>query len=114
MAACKFSSTLTIKKTDLPVTCKLQSPLDDVTLALVQIFDPAGKPTTLSISDDGLCFTIPDKTAAGTWDLEVRIQGGTFPIPAIHIVEQCDASQRILSITDPVSKMARATQVVQQ
>jgi hypothetical protein len=113
MAACKFTSGLTIKQSVLPVTCKLQNPPASLTIALAQLFDANGTATTLIVSADGQSFVIPKTIATGSWTLEVRIQGGPNPIPAIQVVENCDASQLILTITDPVSKMARAAVGVQ-
>ena len=106
MAACKFSPTLNIKKSDLPVTCKLQNPQDGVTIALAQLLDEAGTATGLTVSDDGQSFVIPQSIVAGTWTLGVRVQGGSDPIPWIYVVEDCSASQRILVITDPEAKEA--------
>jgi len=108
MAACKFSPALTIKKSDLPVTSKLKDPPAGVTIGLAQLFDPSGKPTDLTCSNDKLSFPIPAATSQGNWNLEIRVQGGQFPIPAIDLVEDCDASQRILTVADPVAKAARA------
>jgi hypothetical protein len=113
VAACKFTPKRTIKKDDLPVTCKLQNPPSSVTIALAQLFDATGTATNLTISADGLSFVIPNTIATGSWTLVVRVQGGPNPIPSIHVVEDCDGSQRILTITDPTSKMARAAVVVQ-
>jgi len=118
MAACKFTTTLTIKQTDLPVTCKLQKlPKDvnikDVTIILAQMFDANGTPTTLPIAADGQSFSIPNTSAKGPWDIEVRVKGGKDPIPPIPIVEDCDKSQLILTITDPVAMLAHADVVVQ-
>jgi hypothetical protein len=106
VAACKFSPTLNIKKSDLPVTCKLQNPQDGVTIALAQLLDEAGTATGLTVSDDGQSFVIPQSIVAGTWTLGVRVQGGSDPIPWIYVVEDCSASQRILVITDPEAKEA--------
>jgi hypothetical protein len=117
MAACKSmkdaNGVVHIPGAALPITCKLQNPPGGVTIALAELFDGTGTPTVLPISPDGQSFTIPNTIAKGNWDLEVRVQGGVDPIPAIHIVEDCDASQRILTITDPVAKMADADVVVQ-
>ncbi|MFZ0964630.1 MAG: hypothetical protein WAO35_27545 [Terriglobia bacterium] len=108
MAACKFTVGLKIKKTDLPVTCKLQNPPAGVNIALAQIFNATGPAPDLTISDDGQSFSIPNTIAAGNWTLEVRVVGGPDPLPSIHVVENCDASQRILTIVGTVSKMAQA------
>ena len=113
MAACKFTVALKITKTDLPVTCKLQSPPADVTVALAQIFDATGAATNLTVSTDGQSFQIPNSIGVGNWTLEVKVVGGPNPIPSIHVVEDCDAAQRILTITDPVAKMAIAALEVQ-
>jgi len=113
MAACKFTSGLAIKQSVLPVTCKLQNPPATLTVVLAQFFDVNGTATTLAVSADGQSFVIPKTIASGSWTLEVRVQGGPNPIPAIHVVEDCDASQLILTITDPISKMARAALAVQ-
>jgi hypothetical protein len=113
MAACKFTSALAIKQSVLPVTCKLQNPPAGLTIALAQLFDVNGTATTLTVSADGQSFVIPKTIATGSWTVEVKVQGGPNPIPAIPVVENCDAAQLILTITDPVSKMARAAVVVQ-
>jgi hypothetical protein len=113
MAACKFTNALTIRKSALPVTCVLQNPPNGATIELAELFDPTGVPTNLTVSADGQSFLIPNTVAAGNWQLEVRIIGGRDPIPAIHLIEDCDLSQRILTVADPVSKMARAALVVQ-
>jgi hypothetical protein len=125
MAVCKFTPLpftppnlpkFGIKEADLPVTCKLSNPPSKVTIARARFYDAAGHTTTLDVSADGLSFNIPDSIAAGDGDLEVRIQvgpGGPNPIPAIDVVEDCDASQLILTITDPGSKAAAADVVVQ-
>ena len=105
---CKFMSDLKINHTDLPVTCKLQNPPPGVTIKLAQIFDTTGTAINLPVSADGQSFVIPNIITAGDWTLEVRVAGGTDPIPSIHVVEDCDASQLILTITDPVAKMAQA------
>jgi hypothetical protein len=116
VAACKFTRTrtslLTINKSDLPVTCKLKNPPAGVTIAAAEFFDSAGDCTDLSVN--GQSFVIPNTVATGAGDLEVRIQGGTFPIPAIDVVEDCDNSQYILTIADPNSKLGRTDVVVQQ
>jgi len=106
VAACKFTAARTIEKSDLPVTCKLQEHPGNLTIALAELFDSGGTPTVLTLSGDGLSFVIPSSIAAGDWTLAVRVQGGPDPIPSIHVVEDCDASQRILTITDPTSKAA--------
>jgi hypothetical protein len=119
MPACKFAPTPTflplfnIKQADLPVTCKLQAPPAGVTIALAQMFDSTGTPTTLTVSADGLSFVVPRTITVGSWDLEARVQGGTFPIPAIPVVEDCNASQWLFVITDPNSKAARVGVAVQ-
>jgi len=107
MATCKFTPWLTIKKADLPVTCKLQSPPSGLTIAPpVEMFDANGTATDLTVSTDGQSFVIPSSIAAGVWTLGVRVQGGPNPIPPIHIVEDCSGSQPILTIADPLSKAA--------
>ena len=106
VAACKFTAARTIEKSDLPVTCKLQEHPGNLTIALAELFDSGGTPTVLTLSGDGLSFVIPSSIAAGDWTLAVRVQGGPDPIPSIHVVEDCDASQRILTITDATSKAA--------
>ena len=108
MAACKFTPTLTIKKSALPVTCKLQNPPSGVTIAKAQLLDKSGIATDLKVSNDGQSFVIPNSIIAGDWTLAVRVQGGKDPIPSVYLVEDCDASQRILVITDPVAKAAIA------
>jgi hypothetical protein len=125
MAACKFTPLpftppnlpkFGIKKADLPVTCKLKNPPNKVTIARARFYDAAGHTTTLDVSTDGLSFDIPDSIASGDGDLEVRIQvdsGGPDPIPPIDVVEDCSASQLILTITDSGSKAAAADVVVQ-
>jgi hypothetical protein len=119
MPACKFTSTPTflplfnIKKSDLPVMCKLQNPPAGVTIALAQMFDSTGTPISLTLSANGLSFAIPNTVAVGSWDLAVRVQGGTFPIPPILLVEDCDASQWLLTIADPNSKAAMVAVAVQ-
>jgi hypothetical protein len=112
MAACKFSNALNIRKLSLPVTCILQNPPSGVLVALAQLFDASGTPVTLKIAADGQSFVVPNTVAAGTWTLELRVVGGPDPLPSVRVVEDCDAAQRILTITDPVAKMARATLVV--
>lgn len=125
MAACKFTPLpftppnlpkFGIKKTDLPVTCKLSNPPSKVTIARARFYDAAGHTTTLDVSTDGLSFSFPNSVASGDGDLEVRIQvgqGGPNPIPPIDVVEDCIASQLILTITDSGSKAAAADVVVQ-
>lgn len=113
MPPCKFSPALNIRKSALPVTCKLQNPPQGVIIALAQLFDSSGTPTTLVISSDGQSFDIPNTVATGTWTLEVKVIGGPDPLPSVRLVEDCDAAQRILTITDPVAKMARAVLAVQ-
>lgn len=113
MAACKFTDALTIKQSNLPVTCKLQNPPGGVTIAMAVFRDSTGSATSLTISGGGLCFPIPKTVAAGNWDLEVRVKGGTDPISPVDLVEDCDAGQLILTITDPRSKAAHAAVVVQ-
>jgi hypothetical protein len=100
-------SDLKIKHTDLPVTCKLQNPPNGVTIALAQMFDATGATTDLAVSADGQSFVIPNTITAGNWTLEVRVKNGRDPIPPIDVVEDCGASQRILTIVDPVSKMGQ-------
>ena len=112
MSVCKFSTKLNIQKSALPVTCKLQNPPTGVIVALAQLFDANNNPTTLQIAADGQSFVIPNTIAAGTWDLEVKIIGGSAPPPTVRVVEDCDAEQRILSITNTVSKVGTATLVV--
>jgi len=112
MAACKFSNALNIQKSALPVTCILQNPPSGVIVAVGELFDAGGNPTTLKIGADGQSFVVPNTVTVGTWTLEVRVVGGPDPLPSVRVVEDCDAAQRILTITDPVAKMARATLVV--
>ena len=124
MVACKFTPlpspppglpNFSIKKADLPVTCKLDSPPAGVTIARARFYDAAGHVTPL-VSSDGLSFTIPDTVAAGDGDLEVRVQvgpGGPKTLPTIYVVEDCDASQRIVTIEDSNSKLGGANVMVQ-
>lgn len=119
MPACKFAPTPTflplfnIQQTSLPVTCKLQMPPEGVTIALAQLFDSTGTATTLTLSGGGQSFTIPNTVAAGSYDLAVRVQGGTFPISPVRIVENCTSSLLLLVVTDPNSKAAAVGVAVQ-
>jgi len=112
VSVCKFSTKLNIQKSALPVICKLQNPPTGVIVALAQLFDASGNPTTLTIASDGQSFVIPSTIATGTWTLEVKVIGGPDPLPSVRVVEDCAAAQRILTITDPVSKVGTATLVV--
>jgi hypothetical protein len=124
MAACKFTPVqvpkfqppkFNIKQADLPVTCKLNNPPNKVTIARARFFDAAGHVTTLDLSTDAKSFTIPNSVALGDGDLEVRIQvgsGGGSGVPT-DVVEDCDAAQLILTITDSGSKLASVDVVVQ-
>jgi len=106
MAACKFTSTLTIKKTDLPVTCKLQNPPKGVKIAAATLSNKAGTQIDLKVSKDGQSFVIPAKSeagvevTAGVWTLGVGVENWTDIMPAIDVVEVCDDSQWILTIVD--------------
>jgi hypothetical protein len=125
VAACKFTplpSTppslpyFSIKKASLPVTCRLNSPPAGVTIARARFYNAGGQVTTLDVSSDGESFTIPNTVAAGDGDLEVRVQvgpGGPDSIPTIYVVEDCDASQRIVTIEDSNSKLGGADVMVQ-
>jgi len=112
MAACKFSPELNFKKSDLPVTCKIEKGQKDVTIALAQLFDSNKTATTLAISGDGQSFTIPGNTATGSYVLEVRIQGGHRPPPPVDIIEDCNAERSIVSIMDPNSKLGAVSMAV--
>jgi hypothetical protein len=112
VATCKFKPAppppppdLVIKKSDLPVTCKLDNPPAGVQIALAEYFE-TGKPPTNLPSPDGRSFVIPQTVGSGR--LEVRITGGPNPIPPIRLIEDCDASQLVLIINDPVGKNGRA------
>jgi hypothetical protein len=114
MTACKVTPALTVTESDLPVTCTLQNPPDGVTIAFAQLLDRSGAATDLTVSDDGYSFEIPGSIATGQWTLAVRVQGGEDSIPSVYVVEDCDDSQRILVITDPVTKAAIAILTVVQ
>jgi hypothetical protein len=113
MATSKFAPALTIKKSDLPVTCNLLKPPASVTIALAQFFDATGTAITLGISASGQSFVIPNTIGTGSGTLEVRIIGGDPKnfVP-VDVVEDTTPPLLILSIQDPVSKFAVASVAV--
>ena len=110
MAACKFSPVLnpppdfTVKQSELSVTCKLDNPPPGVTIAVAELFRPTPGTPPVDLKPSGQSFVIPKDVGTGAWRLHVRVKGGTFPIPAIDVVEDCDASLVIMTITDAGSK----------
>jgi hypothetical protein len=114
VAACKFTPTLKIKKSDLPVTCKLQNPPAGVAIALAQLLDNSGTATNLTLSSDGKSFVIPTSIVVGSWTLGVKVVGVADPFPTIFIVEDCTAAQRLLAIIDPDEVGTVPITVVQQ
>jgi len=107
MPACKFSSTLTINKRDLPVDCKVRNTGIQVAATF---FDAAGVETSLCKSSS--TFQIPNTVSTGTGDLEVRVVSGTAPPPPVEVIENCDDSQHILTVFDSGTRLAHAKVVV--
>ncbi len=109
MAESKFAPALTIKQSDLPVTCKLLTPPAGVAIALAQFFDATGTAITLGVSASGQSFVIPNTIGTGSGTLEVKVTGGAPKkwVP-VNVVEDTTPPQLVLSINDPVSKFAVA------
>jgi hypothetical protein len=120
VAACKFTPLpytppnlpkFSIKKTDLPVTCKLSQP-GRGSIAEAKFYNVAAPPLPLTVSSSGQTFIIPNTVGDGR--VEVRIKGGPpDPTLPIDVAEDCDASQVILTVTDSGSKAAAADVAVQ-
>ena len=112
MATSKFVSALTIKQSNLPVTCELLNPPAGVNIALAQFFDATGTAITLGVSASGQSFVIPSTIGIGSGTLEVKVIGGPKNWVPVEVVEEGAPPQLILSIQDPVSKFAVASVAV--
>jgi hypothetical protein len=113
MAACKLnldvSGVLPVVKvpaTGLPVACKLQNPPAGVTIVDVEFFPSGSSTATPFAVTGGQSFSVAGLTKGTTGNLWVRI-AGPYPLgTTIYVVEDCDSQNRILAVTDQLSKAA--------
>jgi len=118
MGACKSTSVeggVQVLSAALPVTCKLQSPPDGVTIAGAEYYvGDSGTGISCKVSADGQSFVFPATEGVGggaikaqsTVYLEVRIQGPFDGSDPVWIVEDCDDQSLIVAVTSPIEKMA--------
>jgi hypothetical protein len=108
MADSKFTPALTIHKSDLPITCKLDNPPKGLTIAAALLFDANGAQITLGISASKVSFVIPNTVIPGMATLEVAVTGGPKPFTGVKVVEDSTDQQLIMSILDPGTMFAIA------
>ena len=117
MATCLSTndgSAVHVPAKSLPITCKLQNPPANVTIAAATYY-LNGSGVSCPLAADHLSFTFPAPPENGatalksgtTVNLEVRIAGPYDGSQPVWVVENCDAESIILAVTSAISKLAQ-------
>jgi hypothetical protein len=92
----------------LPITCKLQNPLNGVTISEAELFPTSGgNPINYPVTN-GQSFSIPAPPQGTNGNLFVRIIGSYPQGTTIYVVEDCVDQTQIMAITDRIAKYSYA------